>query len=400
MDNRKRYALLISAVLGISALYSIAPATDGSAQWSVVWKEIHPPELPPAELVGACMAYDEKRQVVVLFAGSDFGSFWEWDGQIWTEHSISSSAGPLLCERDGMVFDLIRETILAAGPSSEEPADSGSLPEIGLWEWNGRDWTQLLSNNDTPVPASRLGHSIAVDHHSGELLLYGGFLWPPAPMELEGHLHEKCVNDSWPILSLYDTWLLSEDRTQWTQPEDTCRLPAGKRIDEAAADSLLTYDGRTNRIVLIRNLENLEWDSWVWTESSWAQGHPFDPALSELFPLGQIYHSKLEVPLILAALLDPENPRLEFLFFDGERPRLLNVRNSRHSSSFWERLWGARHAEAGFPASVISYAYDSTKDEIIIFGADEDGESAMWSIHFEEIGAGSNPSCPQGCACS
>lgn len=107
---------------------------------------------------GTAMAYDELRQVVVLFDGQT----WEWDGVQWTLRSYS---GPPWRGQHAMVYDSARGvTVLFGGRV-------GGFFYGDTWEWDGNAWT--LRNSGGPSP--RGGHAMAYDASRGVTVLFGGY---------------------------------------------------------------------------------------------------------------------------------------------------------------------------------------------------------------------------------
>jgi hypothetical protein len=123
---------------------------------------------PPRRILGAA-AYDEKRNVLVLYGGRpiELGKCsqetWEWDGQTWTKKDVQP---PRACDHVRMVYDLARgESILFSGLDPSEQAVNET------WSWNGEEW-KLLSEEG---PESRGHFGFVYDPSHEQILLYGGY---------------------------------------------------------------------------------------------------------------------------------------------------------------------------------------------------------------------------------
>ncbi len=102
---------------------------------------------PPARH-GHALAYDSRRERLVLFGGFSFGQYlgdtWEWDGSNW---SFRASSGPSPRDRHTMAYDEGRGvTVLFGG-------DGGSRD---TWEWDGNSWTLRQSQAPMPSPYPRM----------------------------------------------------------------------------------------------------------------------------------------------------------------------------------------------------------------------------------------------------
>ena len=120
----------------------------------------------PSARLGATMAYDSTRQVVVLFGGrgdgGTSGQTWEWDGLAWT---LESESGPSQRQFAKMVYDDANGVCVLFG------GVSGGLQSGETWEWNGQVWT--LASSTGPSPRDR--HAMAYDSARDRVVLFGGF---------------------------------------------------------------------------------------------------------------------------------------------------------------------------------------------------------------------------------
>jgi hypothetical protein len=113
------------------------------------------------------MAYDEDRNVVVLFGGrdssGDLDDTWEYDGNDWTLKSPAATPGP--SRKPGMTYDTLRRRILVVRGGE-------------TWEWDGADWTQKDSSSPTgPGLAFDSARGVAVLAQSSRSFEWDGSSW-------------------------------------------------------------------------------------------------------------------------------------------------------------------------------------------------------------------------------
>ncbi len=139
---------------------------------------------------GHVMAYDERRNRVVLFGGANKGYWpdtWEWDGIEWTQ---VAETGPSARVGSVMAYDTVSERMILFG-GSNCPNDT--------WEWDGTEWTQVSDMG----PAARETHSLA-SSPSGIILFGGG-------------IPKDATRSTWNYLG--DTWLWQDN--YWTQVQNS-----------------------------------------------------------------------------------------------------------------------------------------------------------------------------------
>lgn len=139
---------------------------DGES-WSQV---ITTGTLPPPR-AGHAMAYDTRRNRLVIFGGNNganLGDTWEWDGTTWTQRAVGGSA-PAPRTFHSMVFDSARGYAVLFGGTT------GGYPQFGdTWAWNGSSWT-LLSGGSTDPSLLRQEHAMVYDTHRTRIVMFGGF---------------------------------------------------------------------------------------------------------------------------------------------------------------------------------------------------------------------------------
>lgn len=123
---------------------------------------------PPGRILGGA-AYDEKRNVLVLYGGRpvELGKCsqetWEWDGQSWAQKDAQP---PTACDHVKMAYDASSgETVLFSG------LDPSESPVNETWSWNGTEW-ELLSEEG---PEGRGHFGFVYDPTHEQILLYGGY---------------------------------------------------------------------------------------------------------------------------------------------------------------------------------------------------------------------------------
>lgn len=168
--------------------------SDRTHEWDGnVWVEASPGTRPPARRLPA-MAYDAARQRCVLFGGvapvspwtlpgpppmNVLGDTWTYDGVTWTPRA----GGPPGRFNHAMAYDEVRQVVVLFGGTSTQPlADT--------WEWNGTSWTQRFPTTSPPAFANGSMvfdpvRGVVVLHDSEttgvDLWTYDGATWAPLP---------------------------------------------------------------------------------------------------------------------------------------------------------------------------------------------------------------------------
>ena len=158
------------------------------------------------------MAYDQRRQRVVLFGGGDvnsnyFADTWEYDGTDWNQRSTPTA--PSLRWGHVMAYDPRRETVVMHGGRWSNTYLSDT------WEWDGEQWQRIAIPGATP-PA-RQAHAMVFDPVNNEMVMFGG--------------------NSPSVFTMGDTWTYRSGRysARYAAIGQGCGAPRG--ILEAAAGS-------------------------------------------------------------------------------------------------------------------------------------------------------------------
>ncbi len=144
----------------------------GSKLWTfngVDWLQRVSEQTSSIGLFGLAAAFDEARNVVVIFGGDTFGgqtnSTWEWNGATLVERFPANQ--PPARRLHSMTYDPVRQRVVMFG------GQAGSVALNDLWEYDGVNWTQVAF--DSPWPDARYAAGMTFDRRRGKAILYGGF---------------------------------------------------------------------------------------------------------------------------------------------------------------------------------------------------------------------------------
>src|SRR5450432_3097305 len=135
-----------------------------------VW--IHAANTGPSPRSAPGMAYDISQNRLVLFGGTgtpgdrykENQDTWEWDGTTWTQVATS---GPQARSSHGMAYDRKRDKVVLFG---------GGITFVrpflnDTWEWDGAAWSQRFPASQ---PSPRAGFGMVYDPVQSRTLLFGG----------------------------------------------------------------------------------------------------------------------------------------------------------------------------------------------------------------------------------
>lgn len=290
--RRANAALVFDSMRGVSFLYGGSDTNSGTYrlepwEWDGTnWRQLAAGGPGPRK--GHAMAYDRGRGVTVFFGGLYFGDddltyyadTWEWNGQNWSDRGTEA---PNLRESASLAYDDRRDVIVLFGGRSgfngeglgdtwelsadrwrlratEGPPGRSNAPmafdrnrgvtvlfggasDARTWEWNGEVWTDRAVQG----PPARDGNGLVYDDSRGVCWMFGGFR------------KNKRLNDLW-------KW----DGKTWTEvvTRDAPTTYVGS----------MAYDADRHVIVLITGddaLQLWECNGERWTQRSYKEG-PFD----------------------------------------------------------------------------------------------------------------------------
>lgn len=282
-------------------------ATTSDPDW------ILQPRHQPIRRQAAYLAYDKKRNEVVLFGGQvEYGNLlymsnetWTWDGHDWRERHPANSPSPRYFGR--MVYDeKIDKVVLFGGIACDNNLGcSSNESNAETWLWDGSDWSNITP---TTGPPSRYEFAMTYNPDTQQVLVYGGCLaencdtpgadlwafdgtsWSlvnaaatPGPRYMTqlayDRAHQQLVlfsgfpgiaNNVTPGRVLNDTWTF--DGATWTQ-----QTPANSPIERYGGG--LVWDSARQRLVLYGGLswkqsartDVYRQDTWIWDGSNWTQ---------------------------------------------------------------------------------------------------------------------------------
>jgi hypothetical protein len=151
---------------------------------------------PPARMEAA-MVYDSARKQMVLFGGRldyDYGPIlgndtWAYDGTAWWP--VPSDTAPSARQHHAMAYDARRDRVVLFGGDTET---SGRLDET--WEFAGDSW---LSPAPPRNPPGRSGAYMTFHAGRGRVLLWGGETHDPGRWGRPGDLWEWDGMEWWPV---------------------------------------------------------------------------------------------------------------------------------------------------------------------------------------------------------
>ncbi len=290
------------ACLGANMLYhsqlrevlmtGCVPASSGTNDVHVLWgwngEQWHRvAEGGPDPLVLGGAAYDEKRNVVVVYGGYSLQrdecnhETWEWDGETWSQ---KGTEGPTACDHLEMVYDASRGEVILFGGGDES---HGLIAET--WAWNGEAWTQI----DELGPSVRAHFGFVYDSVHEQALLLGGYAdqilddfwawkdgtWQNVALAGPGSLSHfgMALDQDANALIIFggagstSTFTSLSDRTWKLADGAWSELDVQEHPSERGSPAM-AYDPKRKRVVLYggfaSNRSDLD-DTWEWDGSQW-----------------------------------------------------------------------------------------------------------------------------------
>ncbi len=353
----------------------------------------------PRHASGAAMAFDARRDVVVLFGGDDqiypghvFDDTWEWDGIRWEERRV---IGPSPRSDAAMAFDGARDrTVLFGGLASDNNNMLGDT-----WQWDGSAWTRLAVSGPSP----RQSHQMVYDAARRRIVLFGGVdrtnipfsdtwtfdgtSWSKLPVDLPSTLDTPALGYDWKrgVVVLFgysgtfpnfvpELWELVN--TTWTSKSTTGPGPR--------ASANFVWNSLTQRLQLTGGVdENFGpvTTAWEWNGSGWAQVADAPSTrlntvgrLGSLFSLGnQESYAWNGANWKQVAPEERPDPRYDTVAVVDPIQRRIVLFGGRTGSSRFGDAWQYSGAWTKLPAGPAPRAstamvYDAARNNIVLFG--------------------------------
>jgi hypothetical protein len=298
----------------------------------------------PPERAAAAMTYDAALGEIVLFGGFSFATAagytlndtWEYHAGTWTNLTGSAGTAPPSRYFAGLAYDANDSAAVLFGGLNNASATLG-----GTWEFLGGHWSNVTANQ-TASPASSAAPAFASDAADGDAVLFGGGT-SPAPFQ----------NQTWTFAG-----------NLWTNVTGAVgAAPAGRAYAGLSADSndsgVLLFGGYgtpPNGSDLPEGLT----DTWLFSGGSWSRV-PTGPSA----PSPRLYESMTDDPAVGGVLL--------YSGYDQ-----FNVTVYGDTWGFAAGAWTLLGSSATpTPRNDPSLAYDSTTDQVILFGGS--GLNDTWS---------------------
>ena len=132
------------------------------------WLQRFPATIPPRRAVHS-MVWDTTRNRVVMFGGRQspieekappvfINDTWVYQDENWTR--IESAQNPSVRQFAAMAYDRSRDRVVLYGGNIEN-ADETFTPRFDTWEFDGLQWTEILSDSTPHVAKPILGYDAA-----------------------------------------------------------------------------------------------------------------------------------------------------------------------------------------------------------------------------------------------
>jgi len=221
---------------------------------------------PPPRWFGAG-TYDERRGVTVIFGGCDptgqaLNDTWEWDGTSWVVRATSGTRPPARLYH-AMAYDSRRQVVLLAGG-----VDAARNMLSDVWEWDGMTWTPRA---DAPLPVPRSGHLLVHNGARGVTVLLEGSgfvidagvpqsLFPPRVKPIYGY------SRTWEFDGMRWT-----ERTSGKHPFDPTSAVAAYNRSRA---SVVIYGIKDMDESPPATPPAFQFDTWEWRDGRWTRRTP------------------------------------------------------------------------------------------------------------------------------
>jgi cysteine-rich repeat protein len=285
-------AMAFDPIRGEAILFGDNTFSTQTFKLNTAWT-IANPTLQPVGRTGGAMVFDAARRVIVLVGGDDpdnaftsLSDTWTWNGREWNLANIEAG---LQRARAGLAYDAKREKVVLFGGARKRQLPAPLFFD-DTWEWNGASWTKVET---TVRPSARADMAMAYDPSREVTVMFGGIAanirnaetweydgtsWtqkfpPVSPPALDGAqmvaYHGKLLLFGGSAATgiggaRNDTWLY--DGVTWE------KLPANTTVS-ARSNHALIYDTSRDRVVAFGGSSDAALDSstFVFEGEGWKQ---------------------------------------------------------------------------------------------------------------------------------
>lgn len=281
--GRARHALAYDARRRRIVLFGGAPAEDAvlgdTWEWDgASWQLAQPIRSPPAR-AGHAMAYDPVRERVVLFGGDNNGQFsvpnavfadqWEWDGTSWVDRT--SYEAPLHGHSRALAYDSRRERVVMFG-GADDPQNA-SRPLDDLWEWDGSRWRQRFptlspSLRRSPLVFDDIGAKVIMLGGAEDAARYETWGWDGtdwARLATEGPALQAPYSMFFDVMEPRAVLLGRDQAWQW-RDDAWSSIATSMFPDPDPWVAASTYDSDAGRVILYDGSGS---KLWSWRDASW-----------------------------------------------------------------------------------------------------------------------------------
>ena len=247
-------------------------------------------ETPPPR-AGHAMVYDNFRQKIVLFGGSQtisqeerlfnqLNDTWEYDGISWTQ--IETSHSPKPRSIFSMIYNDVEEKIIAFGSDKEFPSP---------WQYDGQDWQEIDAAvplmPETAVYYPKMGevntpyqcwqkcdaNFYMTWHFDGKTWYEGNEIFPYGDIGQDPFFYPQIVHDSARdviVFQLQWPWTFEFDGKDWTLIHSVDDVE--DNLPRLAASFNMVYDNHREVVVLYGVIDGQEVGrTWEYSEGNWQE---------------------------------------------------------------------------------------------------------------------------------
>ena len=308
------------------------------------WTNMNPLTKPSAR-DGHSMVYDSKNNQTILFGGwdknlYDLGDTWiyNYSSNAWI--NMNPTTKPSAREDHSMIYDSTHDCVILFGGEIARDVDNSWW----FYNYSSNTWTRAI-----PTPLSRTRHSMTYDSTHNQVILFGG-------VDKKGNLNEE-------------TWIYTCSNNSWRNMNPTTKPSA--RMGHS-----MVYDSTRDQVILFGGYIGGEQDSdetWIYkyNNNSWKKMDPLiKPSKREDYSM--VYDSTHDHIILFGGLsYSPSSSNMNF-----------ETWIYTYNNNSWKNMDPLIKPSARSGHSMV---YDSTHDQVILFGGwYSQNSDATWIYNFTD----------------